>query len=75
MIWGQTAAMMMTMLIPVSGYAANPFLDTPDDKPISAKFGEPNGATKSEEKKSLLLPRSDDGHRKNVLGRDFQIRI
>ena len=30
--------MMMTMLIPVSGYAANPFLDTPDDKPISAKF-------------------------------------
>ena len=30
--------MMMTMLIPVSGYAANPFLDTPDDKPVSAKF-------------------------------------
>jgi hypothetical protein len=30
--------MMMTMLIPVSGYAANPFLDTPDDQPVSAKF-------------------------------------
>ena len=30
--------MMMTMLIPVSGYAANPFLDTPDDKPISTMF-------------------------------------
>ena len=30
--------MMMTMLIPVSGYAANPFLNTPDDKPVSAKF-------------------------------------
>ena len=30
--------MMMTMLIPVSGYAANPFLDTPDDTPVSAKF-------------------------------------
>ena len=30
--------MMMTILIPVSGYAANPFLDTPDDKPISATF-------------------------------------
>jgi len=29
---------MMTMLIPVSGYAANPFLNTPDDKPVSAKF-------------------------------------
>ena len=30
--------MMMTMLIPVSGYAANPFLNTQDDKPVSAKF-------------------------------------
>ena len=29
---------MMAMLIPVSGYAANPFLNTPDDKPVSAKF-------------------------------------
>ena len=29
---------MMTMLIPVSGYAANPFLSAPDDKPVSAKF-------------------------------------
>ena len=29
---------MMTMLIPVSGYAANPFLDTPDDKPVAANF-------------------------------------
>jgi len=38
MICGRTAAMMMTMLIPVSGYAANPFLNTPDDKPVSAKF-------------------------------------
>ena len=38
MIWGQTAAMMMTTLIPVLGYAANPFLNTPDDMPVSAKF-------------------------------------
>jgi hypothetical protein len=40
MIWQRTAAMMMMMLlfIPVSGYAANPFLDTPADKPVSAKF-------------------------------------
>ena len=30
--------MMMTILIPASGYAINPFLDTPDDKPVSAKF-------------------------------------
>jgi len=30
--------MMMTMLIPVSGYAANPFLDTPAGKPVSANF-------------------------------------
>jgi len=29
---------MMTMLIPVSGYAANAFLDTPDDKPVSVNF-------------------------------------
>jgi len=32
------AIMMMTMLIPASGSAANPFLDTSDDKPVSAKF-------------------------------------
>ena len=37
MIWGRTAAIMMTMLIPASGYAANPFLNTPDDKPVAAK--------------------------------------
>ena len=29
---------MMTMLIPVLGYAANPFLDTQDDKPVFVKF-------------------------------------
>ena len=29
---------MILLLIPVSGYAANPFLDTPDDKPVAAKF-------------------------------------
>jgi hypothetical protein len=38
MIWGQTAAMMMTTLIPGLGYAANPFLNTPDDAPVPAKF-------------------------------------
>ncbi len=26
------------VLFPVLGYAANPFLDAPDDKPVSAKF-------------------------------------
>jgi hypothetical protein len=30
--------MMMTMLIPVAVYAANPFLSAPSDQPISAKF-------------------------------------
>ena len=30
--------MMMTMLIPVSGYAANPFLQAKDDTPVSVKF-------------------------------------
>jgi len=25
-------------LCPVLGYAANPFLDTPDDQPVSATF-------------------------------------
>jgi hypothetical protein len=38
MIWGQTAATIMTTLIPVLGYAANSFLNTPDDMPVSAKF-------------------------------------
>jgi hypothetical protein len=28
----------MLILLPVSGYAANPFLDAPDDKPVSAEF-------------------------------------
>ena len=32
------AVVMMTMLISASGYAANPFLDTTDDKPVSANF-------------------------------------
>src|SRR5215831_4945338 len=38
MIWRRTAAMTMFLLIPVSGYAANPFLNSSDDKPVSAKF-------------------------------------
>jgi len=29
---------MMVSLFPVLGYAANPFLGTPDDQPVSAKF-------------------------------------
>jgi hypothetical protein len=32
------AAMMLVALSPVSTYAANPFLKTPDDKPLSAIF-------------------------------------
>ncbi len=32
------AIMMVTMLIPASESAANPFLDTSDDKPVSAEF-------------------------------------
>jgi hypothetical protein len=32
------AAMMVVALSPVSIYAANPFLNTPDDKPVSATF-------------------------------------
>jgi len=38
MIWGQTAVMMMTTLIPFSGYAANPFLNTPDNAQVAANF-------------------------------------
>ena len=30
--------MTMSILVPASVYAANPFLDAPDDKPVSAKF-------------------------------------
>jgi hypothetical protein len=29
---------MIAILFCVAGYAANPFLDAPDDKPVSAKF-------------------------------------
>ena len=29
---------MMSILLTVSAYSANPFLDAPDDKPVSAKF-------------------------------------
>src|SRR5207302_8474823 len=32
------AIIIMSILLPVSGYAANPFLDVHDDKPVSAKF-------------------------------------
>jgi hypothetical protein len=34
----RVAATTITILVPVSGYAANPFLDMPDHKPVSAKF-------------------------------------
>jgi hypothetical protein len=32
------ATMMMAVLLPVSAYAANPFLDSQNDKPVFAKF-------------------------------------
>src|SRR5437016_8279442 len=32
------AIIIMSILLPVSGYAANPFLDVHDDKPVSANF-------------------------------------
>jgi hypothetical protein len=32
------ATLTMSIVLSVSAYAANPFLDAPDDKPISAKF-------------------------------------
>jgi len=35
---GRRMAAMMMCLFPVLGYATNPFLDTPDDQPVSAKF-------------------------------------
>jgi len=38
MNWCRIATVTMLILLPVSGYAANPFLDAPNDKPVSAKF-------------------------------------
>lgn len=38
MNWCRIATVTMLILLPVSGYAANPFLDAPDDKPVSAEF-------------------------------------
>jgi hypothetical protein len=40
---------------PVSGYAANPFLNTPTLRSLP-NFAEPSGATTSENKISLSLP-------------------
>jgi hypothetical protein len=38
MRYKQLAVITMTALFPVSVYAANPFLDAPDNKPVSASF-------------------------------------
>ncbi len=46
---------MMAMLIPVSGYAANPFLNTPDDKPVSAKFSGTQWGDEIEEEEIPLI--------------------
>src|SRR5436309_5704585 len=32
------ATITISILLPVSAFAANPFLDAPNDKPVSAKF-------------------------------------
>jgi hypothetical protein len=49
--------MMMTMLIPVSGYTANPFLDTPEGKPVSAKFRGTEWGDEIEQKEIPLTAR------------------
>jgi len=35
---GVIATVTMSMLVPISAFAVNPFLDAKDDKPVSAKF-------------------------------------
>jgi len=35
---GVIATVAMSMLVPISAFAVNPFLDAKDDKPVSAKF-------------------------------------
>ena len=35
---GVIATITMSMLVPISAFAVNPFLDAKDDKPVSAKF-------------------------------------
>jgi hypothetical protein len=68
--------MMMTMLIPISGYAANLFLDTPDDKPVSAKF---SGTEWSDDIGQQGIPphsqSSDNAYGKNAVGRNLESRI
>jgi hypothetical protein len=66
MICWRVAAIMMTMLIPASGYAVNPFLDTPDAKPVSAKF---RGIEWSDEIEEEEIPHT---RCENAVGRDFQ---
>jgi hypothetical protein len=72
MIWQRTAAMMMTILIPVSGYAANPFLDTQADKRVSAKFRGTEWGDDIGEQEIPLTASGGNAYSKNAAGRDFQ---
>ena len=67
---------MIAILFCVSGYAANPFLDTPDDKPVSAKFRGTEWSDDIGEQDIPLTARVVTTRVwQNAVGRDFQTRI
>src|SRR6266478_2145555 len=47
----------MSMLLPVSAFAVNPFLDAKDDKPVSAKFRGTEWGDEIEEEEIALTAR------------------
>ena len=57
MICGRIAATMMTTLIPVSVYAANPFLDAKNDMPVPATFRGTQSGDEIEEEEIPLTVR------------------
>src|SRR5947207_12395375 len=48
----------MSILLPASAHAANPFLDSPDDKPVSAKFRGTEWGDKIDEGEIALTARA-----------------
>ena len=76
MIGRRIATWTVSIFLSVTTYAANPFLNAPDDKPISAKFrGTEWGDDIGQQEIPLTAQSSDNASGKNVVGRDFQNRI
>ena len=70
------AVITMSILLAVSAFAANPFLEAKDDKPVSAKFrGTEWGDDIGEQDIPLTAQGSDNAYGRNAVGLDLQNRI